>query len=161
MPTFKIDGREVPFEKGETVIQAAHRAGIDIPHYCWHPGLSVAANCRMCLVEVMPPPGRPAMMLNVLAYDPETGQYVDQQKPKLQPACQQVVSEGLEIKSESSQHVEKARAAVQEFLLLNHPVDCPICDQAGECRLQDWKTCSGNSDCCSNSCVFGSCVGEL
>jgi NADH-quinone oxidoreductase subunit G len=138
MPTFKIDGREIPFEKGETVIQAAHRAGIDIPHYCWHPGLSVAANCRMCLVEVMPPPGRPALLLNVLAYDATTGQYVDQQKPKLQPACQQAVSEGLEIKSESSKHVEKARAAVQEFLLLNHPVDCPICDQAGECRLQDY-----------------------
>jgi NADH-quinone oxidoreductase subunit G len=138
MPTFKIDGREIPFEKGETVIQAAHRAGIDIPHYCWHPGLSIAANCRMCLVEVMPPPGRPAMMLNVLAYDAATGEYVDQQKPKLQPACQQMVSDGLEIKSDSSKHVEKARSAVQEFLLLNHPVDCPICDQAGECRLQDY-----------------------
>jgi len=138
MPTFKLDGREIPFEKGETVIQAAHRAGIDIPHYCWHPGLSVAANCRMCLVEVMPPPGRPAMMLNVLQYDPDSGEYVDQQKPKLQPACQQAVAEGLEIKSESSPHVTKARAAVQEFLLLNHPVDCPICDQAGECRLQDY-----------------------
>jgi NADH-quinone oxidoreductase subunit G len=146
MPTFKLDGREIPFEKGETVIQAAHRAGIDIPHYCWHPGLSVAANCRMCLIEVMPPPGRPAMMLNVLAYDQKTGQYVDQQKPKLQPACQQQVSEGLEIKSESSKHVEKARAAVQEFLLLNHPVDCPICDQAGECRLQDyWLEHQGTS----------------
>ncbi len=138
MPTFKLDGREIPFEKGETVIQAAHRAGIDIPHYCWHPGLSIAANCRMCLIEVMPPPGRPAMMLNVLSYDQKSGQYVDQQKPKLQPACQQQVTEGLEIKSESSKHVEKARAAVQEFLLLNHPVDCPICDQAGECRLQDY-----------------------
>ena len=138
MPTFKLDGREIPFEKGETVIQAAHRAGIDIPHYCWHPGLSVAANCRMCLVEVMPPPGRPAMLLNVLAYDPKTKQYIDQQKPKLQPACQQAASEGLEVKSESSKHVEKARAAVQEMLLLNHPVDCPICDQAGECRLQDY-----------------------
>jgi NADH-quinone oxidoreductase subunit G len=138
MPTFKIDGREIPFEKGDTVIQAAQRAGIDIPHYCWHPGLSIAANCRMCLVEVAPPPGRPALMLNVLSYDPETGEYVDQQKPKLQPACQQQVSEGLDIRSESSKHVSRARAAVQEFLLLNHPVDCPICDQAGECRLQDY-----------------------
>jgi NADH-quinone oxidoreductase subunit G len=138
MPTFKIDGREIPFEKGETVIVAAQRAGIDIPHYCWHPGLSIAANCRMCLVEVAPPPGRPALMLNVLSYDPETGQYVDQQKPKLQPACQQVVSEGMDIRSDSSKHVAKARASVQEFLLLNHPVDCPICDQAGECRLQDY-----------------------
>src|SRR3954470_23643445 len=138
MPSFKLDGREIPFEKGETVIQAAQRAGIDIPHYCWHPGLSVAANCRMCLVEVAPPPGRPALMLNVLSYDPETGEYVDQQKPKLQPACQQAAAEGLDIRSESSKHVARARAAVQEFLLLNHPVDCPICDQAGECRLQDY-----------------------
>jgi NADH-quinone oxidoreductase subunit G len=138
MPSFKLDGREIPFEPGETVIQAARRAGIDIPHYCWHPGLSVAANCRMCLVEVMPPPGRPAMLLNVLSYDPESGEYVDQQKPKLQPACQQQVSEGMDIRSDSSKHVERARAAVQEFLLLNHPVDCPICDQAGECRLQDY-----------------------
>jgi len=117
MPTFKIDGREIPFEKGETVIVAAQRAGIDIPHYCWHPGLSIAANCRMCLVEVAPPPGRPALMLNVLSYDPETGQYIDQQKPKLQPACQQVVAEGMDIRSDSSQHVAKARASVQEFLL--------------------------------------------
>ena len=138
MPTFKLDGREIPFEKGETVIQAAHRAGIDIPHYCWHPGLSVAANCRMCLVEVAPPPGRPAMLLNVLSYDATTGQYVDQRKPKLQPACQLQAAEGMDVRSESSEHVEKAREAVQEFLLLNHPVDCPICDQAGECRLQDY-----------------------
>jgi NADH-quinone oxidoreductase subunit G len=138
MPSFKLDGREIPFEPGETVIQAARRAGSDIPHYCWHPGLSVAANCRMCLIEVMPPPGRPAMLLNVLSYDPQSGEYVDQQKPKLQPACQQQVSEGMDIRSESSKHVSKARAAVQEFLLLNHPVDCPICDQAGECRLQDY-----------------------
>jgi NADH-quinone oxidoreductase subunit G len=138
MPTFKLDGREIPFEKGETVIQAAHRAGIDIPHYCWHPGLSIAANCRMCLVEVAPPPGRPAMLLNVLSYDEKTGQYVDQRKPKLQPACQLPVAEGMDVRSESSPHVEEARSAVQEFLLLNHPVDCPICDQAGECRLQDY-----------------------
>src|SRR5687767_15286430 len=108
MPTFSLDGRQVEFQPGDTVIAAAHRCGIDIPHYCWHPGLSVAANCRMCLVEVMPPPGRPAMMLNVLAYDPSTGQYVDQQKPKLQPACQQAVTEGLEIKSESSPQDRKS-----------------------------------------------------
>ena len=63
--TIKIDGREIPFEPGDTIIKAAHRAGIDIPHYCWHPGLSVAANCRMCLVELPPPKGRPAMRLDV------------------------------------------------------------------------------------------------
>jgi NADH-quinone oxidoreductase subunit G len=138
MATFKLDDQEIPFEPGETIIQAAAKAGIEIPHYCWHPGLSVAANCRMCLVEMMPPPGRKAMMLDVVRFDPETQQYVKEQKPKLVPACQQTVAQGMEIRSESSSYVEKARAAVQEFLLLNHPVDCPICDQAGECKLQDY-----------------------
>ncbi len=136
--TIKIDGREIPFEPGDTIIRAAHKAGIDIPHYCWHPGLSVAANCRMCLVELPPPAGRPAMKLDVLRWDPSKNDYVPDTKPKLQPACQQACSPGLEVLSESSPHVNEARTAVQELLLLNHPVDCPICDQAGECRLQDY-----------------------
>ncbi|MFO0757380.1 MAG: molybdopterin-dependent oxidoreductase [Byssovorax sp.] len=134
----KIDGREIPFERGDTIIRAAHRAGIDIPHYCWHPGLSVAANCRMCLVEILPPPGRPAMELDILRWDAEKNDYVPARKPKLQPACQQTCAPGMEVLSESSDHVSEARGAVQELLLLNHPVDCPICDQAGECRLQDY-----------------------
>jgi NADH-quinone oxidoreductase subunit G len=134
----KIDGREVPFEKGDTIIRAAHRAGIDIPHYCWHPGLTVAANCRMCLVEVLPPPGRPAMELDILRWDAEKNDYVPAKKPKLLPACQQGCSPGMEVLSEASDNVSEARSAVQELLLLNHPVDCPICDQAGECRLQDY-----------------------
>jgi NADH-quinone oxidoreductase subunit G len=141
MATFQIDDYEVPFEPGDTIITAAARAGIEIPHYCWHPGLSIAANCRMCLVELLPPPGRKAMMLDVLRWDAASGQYVKENKPKLVPACQQQVAPGMQVKSNSSDHVKKARAAVQEFLLLNHPVDCPICDQAGECRLQDyWLT---------------------
>ncbi len=135
---FKLDDREIPFEPGDTIIQAATRVGVDIPHYCWHPGLSVAANCRMCLVEMMPPPGRKALMLDIVRFDAATGTYVKEQKPKLVPACQQAVAEGMDIRSNSSDYVVKARAAVQEFLLLNHPVDCPICDQAGECRLQDY-----------------------
>lgn len=138
MATIKIDGREIPFEKGDTIIRAAHRAGIDIPHYCWHPGLSVAANCRMCLVEVLPPPGRPAIELDILRWDAEKNDYVPARKPKLLPACQQACAENMEVLSESSEHVAEARGAVQELLLLNHPVDCPICDQAGECRLQDY-----------------------
>ncbi|MCC6555472.1 MAG: molybdopterin-dependent oxidoreductase [Polyangiaceae bacterium] len=138
MPTIKIDGREIPFEAGDTVIKAAHRAGIDIPHYCWHPGLSVAANCRMCLVEIPPPPGRPALSLDILRWDPEKQDYVPAQKPKLLPACQMTCAPTMEVLSDSSAHVAEARAAVQELLLLNHPVDCPICDQAGECRLQDY-----------------------
>jgi NADH-quinone oxidoreductase subunit G len=138
MATIKIDGREIPFEQGDTIIRAAHRAGIDIPHYCWHPGLTVAANCRMCLVEVLPPPGRPAITLDILRWDAEKNDYVPDKKPKLQPACQQTCAPGMEVLSESSGHVDEARSAVQELLLLNHPVDCPICDQAGECRLQDY-----------------------
>ncbi len=144
MPTFKLDGRELEFEPGDTIIQAAHRAGVDIPHYCWHPGLSVAANCRMCLVEVGPPPGRAPMMLDVLRYDEKKGDYIPAKKPKLQPSCQMPVAEDMEVKSQTSEHVKEARSAVQEMLLLNHPVDCPICDQAGECRLQDyWLEHSG------------------
>ena len=138
MATIKIDGREIPFEQGDTIIRAAHRAGIDIPHYCWHPGLSVAANCRMCLVEVLPPPGRPALSLDILRWDAGKDAYVPDKKPKLLPACQQACAPSMEVLSESSPHVDEARAAVQELLLLNHPVDCPICDQAGECRLQDY-----------------------
>ena len=138
MPTFKLDGQEIPFQEGDTIIRAAWRQGIEIPHYCWHPGLSVAANCRMCLVEVEPPPGRPALMLDVLAWDAERGEYVPQKKPKLQPACQLTAADGMVVKSQTSEHVKRARSAVQELLLLNHPVDCPICDQSGECRLQDY-----------------------
>ena len=138
MPTFTIDGKTVPFEPGDTILRAAYRAGIDIPYYCWHPGLSVAANCRMCLVEILPPPGRKPMMLDVLELDPSTGQYVKVQKPKLQPACQVPASENLQVLSDTSPHVLRARHAVQELLLLNHPVDCPICDQAGNCKLQDY-----------------------
>jgi len=136
--TFKLDEREIQFEAGDTIIRAAQRAGVDIPHYCWHPGLSVAANCRMCLVEIAPPPGRAALMLDVLRWDPHAADYVVEKKPKLVPACQQAVTAGMVVLSEASEHVERARASVQEFLLLNHPVDCPICDQAGECRLQDY-----------------------
>jgi NADH-quinone oxidoreductase subunit G len=138
MPNFKLDDREVPFEPGETIIRAAQKAGIDIPHYCWHAGLSVAANCRMCLVEIMPPPGRAALLLDVLAWDDAKQEYLPQKKPKLVPSCQQAAADGMVVKSQTSPHVDTARAAVQELLLLNHPVDCPICDQAGECRLQDY-----------------------
>ena len=138
MATFHIDDREIAFEPGDTIIRAAERAGLEIPHYCWHPGLSIAANCRMCLVELLPPPGRKAVTLDVLRWDPDRGQYVKEQKPKLVPACQQPAAEGMRVRSDSSDHVVRARAAVQELLLLNHPVDCPICDQAGECKLQDY-----------------------
>ncbi len=138
MPTFKLDGKEIPYTPGQTIITAAWKQGIEIPHYCWHPGLSIAANCRMCLVEILPAPNQRAVMLDVLAWDEEAKAYKPQQKPKLQPACQIAVTEGMDVRSDLSDHVKKARKDVQEFLLLQHPVDCPICDQAGECKLQDY-----------------------
>lgn len=138
MPTFKLDGKDIPFEPGDSIIRAAWKQGIEIPHYCWHPGLSVPANCRMCLVEIKPGPNQRAMMLDVVEWDPSINDYRPQQKPKLQPACQMPATEGQEVLADSSKHVLEARGHVQEFLLLNHPVDCPICDQAGECKLQDY-----------------------
>jgi NADH-quinone oxidoreductase subunit G len=107
-----IDGREVATTKGKTVIQAAAQAGVAIPHYCYHPKLTIAGNCRMCLVEI-------------------------EKMPKLQIACNTQVAEGMSVLTESPK-VITARKAVMEFLLINHPVDCPICDQAGECWLQDY-----------------------
>ena len=134
MPKFTLDGKEIAFEPGETVMEAAWREGIEIPHYCWHPGLSVAANCRMCLVHIES--GR-QMAMPQLAFDEEKGEYVPATKPKLQPACQLAAAEDMVVSS-TNDEVKAAQASVQEFLLLNHPVDCPICDQAGECKLQDY-----------------------
>ncbi len=111
MPTLEIDGRQVTVEEGVNLIRAAEELGIEIPHYCYHPGLSVAGNCRMCLVEI-------------------------EKMPKLQIACNTRVAEGMVVKT-TSERVVQARAAVLEFLLINHPVDGPICVQAGECKLQD------------------------
>jgi len=140
MPTFKLDGREIPFEPGDTIMRAAWRQGLEIPHYCWHPGLSVAANCRMCLVEIKAE--RP-MLMPTLKWDPAKSEYVPADKPKLTPACQAPAVDGQEVFSKSPEALN-AQAHVQEFLLLNHPVDCPICDQAGECKLQDyWLTSQG------------------
>ncbi len=92
----------------------------------------------MCLVEILPAPAQRALMLDVVEWDPALGDYRNVQKPKLQPACQMPAVEGQEVLADSSPHVVEARSHVQEFLLLNHPVDCPICDQAGECKLQDY-----------------------
>jgi NADH-quinone oxidoreductase subunit G len=107
-----IDGKEVITTKGKTVIQAAAEVGVAIPHYCYHPKLSIAGNCRMCLVEI-------------------------EKMPKLQIACNTQVAEGMGVFTQSPK-VLAVRKAVLEFLLINHPVDCPICDQAGECWLQDY-----------------------
>lgn len=119
-----IDAQEIEIGDDERLngIQVARRAGIEIPHYCWHPGLSVVASCRMCLVET----GRK---------NPDTGEV--SMVPKLVPACQTPATDGTVFVT-SSEKVEHARAMVEEDLLIDHPIDCPICDKAGECLLQDY-----------------------
>ncbi len=112
MPKAKVNGVEVEFENGMTVLQVAELAGEEIPRFCYHERLSIAGNCRMCLVEVKPGP------------------------PKPQASCALPAAEGQEIFTNSPM-VKKARQGVMEFLLINHPLDCPICDQGGECDLQD------------------------
>ncbi|MEE8408147.1 MAG: 2Fe-2S iron-sulfur cluster-binding protein [Myxococcota bacterium] len=112
MPSLTIDGNEIEFQPDESIMQVADRSAIEIPYYCWHRRLSVAANCRMCLVEV-------------------------EKAPKLLPACQTECRDGMVVTT-TNETVKDAQRAVHEFLLINHPVDCPICDQAGECKLQDY-----------------------
>jgi NADH-quinone oxidoreductase subunit G len=119
-----VDGIEVELQLGEKLngIQAARRAGVEIPHYCWHAGLTVVASCRMCLVEA----GR---------INPQTGNV--EMQPKVVPACQTPATDGTVFVTKSAK-VENARAMVEEDLLIRHPIDCPICDKAGECSLQDY-----------------------
>jgi NADH-quinone oxidoreductase subunit G len=112
MPKLVVDEKEIEFKQGQTIIEAARDAGITIPHFCWHPELSVSGNCRICLVEV-------------------------EKMPKLVIACATLAAEGMAV-STMSQKTVSARNAVMEFLLINHPLDCPICDEAGECKLQDY-----------------------
>jgi NADH-quinone oxidoreductase subunit G len=124
MPTVIVDGHEVEIGADERLncIEAARRAGKEIPHYCWHPGLSVVASCRMCLIET----GQ---------RDAATGKVT--MVPKLVPGCQTPVKDGTVIVTESEK-VKESRARVEEALLIDHPIDCPICDKAGECLLQDY-----------------------
>jgi NADH-quinone oxidoreductase subunit G len=124
MPLVLVDNIEVPLGDKERLngIQAARRAGVEIPHYCWHAGLSVVASCRMCLVEA----GKK---------DDKTGKIAMQ--PRLVPACQTPATDGT-VFITNSDKVKQARAMVEEDLLLRHPIDCPICDKAGECSLQDY-----------------------
>jgi NADH-quinone oxidoreductase subunit G len=110
--TLTIDGKQLQAEPGKTIIEVARANGVEIPHFCWHPKLSVSGNCRMCLVEV-------------------------EKTPKLVIACATQVAEGMVVHT-ASPKVVNAREAVMEFLLINHPLDCPICDEAGECKLQDY-----------------------
>ena len=121
MPTLTIDGIEVEVEHGTTVLQAAEQAGIEIPRFCYHERLSIAGNCRMCLVEVTPGPPKPAA------------------------SCALPAGDGMEVKT-NTQKVRKFREGVMEFLLINHPLDCPICDQGGECDLQDQSMAYGEGE---------------
>lgn len=119
-----VDGKEIELAPGERLngIQVAERAGIDIPRYCWHPGLSVVASCRMCLVETG-------------TRNAETGAIT--MLPKLVPACQTPAADNTVFVTDSEK-VRQSRAMVEEDLLIDHPIDCPICDKAGECYLQDY-----------------------
>src|SRR5688572_32088482 len=118
--TLTIEGRQVTVPMGTSILEAAKAAGVLIPHYCYHPGLPVAGVCRMCLVEV-------------------------EKMPKLAPSCATAVAEGQVVHVHSPKAL-KAREGVLEMLLINHPLDCPICDQSGECELQDYTFQEGRAD---------------
>ncbi len=130
MPTATINGRPCEFEGRPTILQVALDNDIAIPHYCYHPGLSVVASCRICLAEVAAPDPRQDNKVSMM--------------PKLMPACQTIISEGMEVDTNSPKSVANQKA-VMEYLLINHPIDCPVCDQAGECSLQDYSYRYGNS----------------
>jgi NADH-quinone oxidoreductase subunit G len=129
-----IDGKAVAAPKGMNLIEAAKIAGIEVPHYCYHPKLAVVGNCRMCLVDV----GMPKMGPDKKPEIGPDGKPVIMFGPKLAIGCNTSVAEGMVVHTRSGK-VIKAREGVMEFLLINHPLDCPICDQAGECRLQEFS----------------------
>mgnify|MGYP003345986549 CR=1 FL=1 len=112
MVEIELDGKKVEVQEGSMVMHAAEKAGTFIPHFCYHKKLSIAANCRMCLVDV-------------------------EKAPKPMPACATPVTQGMIVRTHTDKAV-KAQKSVMEFLLINHPLDCPICDQAGECKLQQY-----------------------
>ena len=134
--TVNIDGKDVEVPVGITMIEAAEHAGKEIPHYCYHPKLSISGNCRMCLVEMGTPMKDRGTGEAILDAD---GKQKIGWMPKPAIACNSKVSPGLHIKTESDL-VKDCRNGVMEFLLVNHPLDCPICDQAGECKLQEFAT---------------------
>lgn len=135
--TVNIDGKEIAVPKGTNVIEAARQLGIDIPHYCYHPKLSVAGNCRMCLIEMGMPAVDPATKTPIM--DPATGKQRINWIPRPQIGCGTNAMPGLHIRTNTPM-VKDCREGVMEFLLVNHPLDCPICDQAGECKLQEQAT---------------------
>ncbi len=132
MPTVVVDGNDIEISATERLngVEIARRAGVEIPHYCWHPGLSVVASCRMCLCETG-------------TRNAETGAIT--MLPKLVPACQTPAKDGTVFVTDSEK-IRQARAYVEEALLIDHPIDCPICDKAGECLLQDYYFLHGQKE---------------
>jgi len=135
----QVDGVWMQFPKDLNVVEAARRVGKFVPHYCYHPKLSISGNCRMCLVE-LGMPKLDAARKPVLAAD---GKPELSWMPRPQIGCATLVAEGMGIRT-GSPMVEECRKGVMEFLLINHPLDCPICDQAGECKLQEYSVQYGN-----------------
>ena len=124
MPSIKIGDKVCEFEGKKTVLQVAQENGIEIPSYCYHPGMSIVASCRICLAEIAQPNPRNDNKLETI--------------PKLVPTCQHMAVDGAEVYTESEKTIANQKG-VMEYLLINHPLDCPICDQAGECKLQDYS----------------------
>jgi NADH-quinone oxidoreductase subunit G len=129
-----IDGKAVEAPRGTNIIEAAKSVGIEVPHYCYHPQLPVVGNCRMCMVEI----GMPKLGPDKKPELGSDGKPVILFQPKPAVGCNTAVVEGMVVLTKSPK-VIKAREGVMEFLLINHPLDCPICDQAGECRLQEFS----------------------
>ena len=130
MPKVTINGRELEYKPGQMILQVANAAGIEIPQYCYHPGLSIVASCRICLAECWAPNPRNGNKLEYMG--------------KLLPTCQTPCSEGMVVYTDSPRAIQNQKA-VMEYLLINHPLDCPVCDQAGECHLQDYSYEYGRS----------------
>ncbi len=123
MPTLTIDGKPCDFDGKKSILQVALDNKIEIPHYCYHPGMSVVASCRICLAEISQP-------------NPRSGEL--ELVPKLVPTCQTPAVDGMQVHLSSPKSVQNQKS-VMEYLLINHPLDCPVCDQAGECSLQDYS----------------------
>src|SRR4029079_12897397 len=120
VPKVTIDGKEIEVEAGNNLIEAARRLGVEVPHYCYHPGLSIAGQCRLCMVDIEKTP-RPTI------------------------GCNTVATEGMVVNTETDR-LRETRKSIMEFHLINHPLDCPVCDQAGECFLQIYYMKHGLSD---------------
>ena len=138
--TVNVDGQDIAVPKGTNMIEAARLASVEVPHYCYHPKLTISGNCRMCLVEMGLPAVDPATKAPLM--DPATGKQKINWMPRPTIACATNASPGLHIRTNTAA-VQDCRNSVTEFLLINHPLDCPICDQAGECKLQEHSTAYG------------------